>query len=317
MPGLGRGTVSLKAQLRRSPEPTPRCLLSGRPSREGKVSATSPPTLAHVPGTQAGHVLALLPGCGPWAGLHVGWNWPREGPGAGGGVQVGWPSGAEAEWALCHAACGCHLLPGFGFLELVPLQVDFVRPGDLTARSLGVSEPDGGWVGGNNEAFPQESRAEPAVGRQSACTLGLTGLLAVRGAARGSCARLSQGSREAGPASCWVTQAAWTCVGFCGPFLGHSSVCLTLRLVAGGRWVERSVSVGTGCVTQGLQEVRWEGSPLPDHLARAEVLWVVGGSGPRNLGSDRHTHSLRASPLGPLFPSPDLRPLLEVFPAAT
>lgn len=58
---------------------------------------------------------------------------------------------------LCPAARACHLPLGFGFLELVRLQVDSVRPGDLEAWSPSVSEPGGGW-GANNEAFSQGSR---------------------------------------------------------------------------------------------------------------------------------------------------------------
>lgn len=66
--------------------------------------------------------------------------------------------------ALCPAACACHLPLGFGFLELVRLQVDSVRPGDLGAWSPSVSEPGGGW-GVNNEAF---SRGNGGAGRGKA-----------------------------------------------------------------------------------------------------------------------------------------------------
>lgn len=99
-----------------------------------------------------------------------------EGPGGGGSHQVG-PGG------LWQRLNGCSVLQPEAVIcrwdsvswKLVRLQVDSVRPGDLAARRLGVSEPGGG-QGETMRPFPGGKGLSRAVGKQCARTLRPRGL---------------------------------------------------------------------------------------------------------------------------------------------
>lgn len=148
-------------------------------------------------------------------------------------ARLGLAGSAEAEWALCPATRGCHLLRGFSFLELVPLQVGSASTGDLTAPQPG---------GGRGETMgpvPRE-RARPAVGNAICLRPGPlwqagSGHRGRRGprcqALAGLCG--GQASRVPGNRSHLDTLRA------CGALWGLSR----LHLEAGGG--ERSVGAGT------------------------------------------------------------------------